>query len=86
MNFNYVNVARTDFRNRPDVKHEKPKNFELMKEYAEKLSSKFRFVRVDFYEIDGEVYLGELTFTPGAMRFRYTNHDDELKVGNLLQL
>lgn len=44
----------------------KPKNFELMKEYARKLSKGTPFLRVDFYEIDGELYFGELTFTPGS--------------------
>lgn len=41
---------------------EKPKNFELMKELAEKLSAGIPQVRVDFYEADGRVYFGELTF------------------------
>ena len=42
---------------------EKPVNFELMKELAEKLSQGTRHLRVDFYEVDGKVYFGELTFT-----------------------
>lgn len=41
---------------------EKPKNFELMKELAAKLSHDIHHVRVDFYEVDGKVYFGELTF------------------------
>lgn len=64
----------------------KPKSFELMKEYAKKLSEDFKFVRVDFYEIDGEPYLGELTFTPKAMHFRYENPKDEIMMGNLLDI
>ena len=35
-----------------------------MIEYAKQLSSEFVFVRVDFYEIDENVYLRQLTFTP----------------------
>ena len=57
-----------------------------MFELAEKLSQPFKFVRVDFYEIEGKVYLGELTFTPGAMVFRYKNKEDEIKMGNYLKL
>ena len=34
--------------------------------YAKKLSRGFPFVRVDLYLIDGRVYFGELTFTPGG--------------------
>jgi hypothetical protein len=86
MDFNYINMARTDFKNRPDIKHKKPDKFELMKEYARKLSEHFKYVRVDFYEIDNQIYLGELTFTPGACIFRYVNKEDEIKVGNMLRL
>lgn len=60
MNFNHL-----DFRGghpnatKPIVK---PKGFEHMKELASKLSQNIPHVRVDFYEIDGRVYFGELTF------------------------
>lgn len=41
---------------------EKPANFELMKKLAEKLSVGIPHVRVDFYEVDDNVFFGELTF------------------------
>ncbi len=41
---------------------EKPQNFELMKELAAKLGEGTPQLRVDFYEVDGKVYFGELTF------------------------
>lgn len=44
----------------------KPVNFELMKSLAEKLAIGIFFVRVDFYEINNQIYFGELTFYPGA--------------------
>ena len=40
----------------------KPVGFEHMKELARKLSKGIPHVRVDFYDIDGHVYFGELTF------------------------
>lgn len=40
----------------------KPKNFQLMKELAGKLSEGIPHVRVDFYEVNGAVLFGELTF------------------------
>ena len=40
----------------------KPQKFEEMKRLAEKLSDKIPQLRCDFYEIDGNVYFGELTF------------------------
>ena len=66
--------------------YQKPRHFQGMVNYANLLSNRFKFVRVDFYEIDGRVFLGELTFTPGAMTFKYKNDDDNIKVGSLLKL
>ena len=47
-------------------KIEKPKNLELMRELAEKVARFIDnpFVRVDFYETNGKVYFGEITFYP----------------------
>jgi hypothetical protein len=45
-----------------DVYPEKPEQFELMKELAAKLSQGTPQLRVDFYEVDGRVYFGEMTF------------------------
>lgn len=39
----------------------KPRSFEKMKELAEKLSRGFPQLRVDFYEVGEQVYVGELT-------------------------
>ena len=64
----------------------KPSTFDIMVEYSQKLSKDFKFVRVDFYEIDGRPLLGEMTFTPGAFTFKYKKHEDEIYAGNLLQL
>ena len=44
------------------VKPEKPSQFELMKELAAKLSQNIPQVRIDFYEVNGKVYFGEITF------------------------
>ena len=43
----------------------KPICFEKMKELAEKLSTDVPFLRVDFYEINGKPFFGELTLFPG---------------------
>ncbi len=50
----------------------KPKNFELMKELAEKLSKGIPQIRIDFYEINGSVYFGEMTLFhwSGLMPFK----------------
>ena len=63
-----------------------PKNFELMKKLAATLAEGFAFVRVDFYEIDGKVYFGEMTFTPGAGNFYYKSEGTDEYLGSLLTL
>lgn len=45
-----------------DVPPEKPVRFELMKALAAQLSQGTPQLRVDFYEVDGRVYFGEMTF------------------------
>lgn len=51
----------------------KPANLSKMIEYASKLSIGFPEVRVDFYNIHGKVYFGEMTFTASmGMNLRYT--------------
>ncbi|WP_195986697.1 ATP-grasp fold amidoligase family protein [Clostridium sp. D53t1_180928_C8] len=44
----------------------KPKNLDKMIELATILSEGFSHVRVDFYNIDGKIYFGEMTFTNGS--------------------
>ena len=45
------------------VMPQKPSTFEEMKHYASELSIGIPQLRVDFYEINGKVYFGELTFS-----------------------
>ena len=57
-----------------------------MKKLAATLAEGFPFVRVDFYEIDGRVYFGEMTFTPGAGNFSYKSEGTDEYLGGLLTL
>lgn len=79
-------LSRTDIRADYTKQDVLPTKFELMKEYARNLADPFRFVRVDFYEVDGRVYLGEMTFTPAACGFRYVNPKDDQRMGSYLEL
>lgn len=62
---------------------EKPKSFELMKEMASKLSSRFPFVRVDFYEINEKPIFGEMTFTPGMQE---VSTEFSIELGHIVHL
>jgi hypothetical protein len=65
----------------PKYHYPKPKLFELMKEYATKLSKNFKFVRVDLYELENEIRLGELTFIPMNSFFYCKSKDQEIELG-----
>lgn len=65
---------------------QKPVNFEKMKEVARILSKPFPFVRVDFYEINGKLYVGELTFTPGGGFEPFNPVDWDYKLGEWINL
>lgn len=61
-----------------DVIPEKPSRFEEMIRLAEKLSVGIPQVRVDFYEINGQVYFGEITFFhwSGMQKFEPSEWDE----------
>jgi len=63
----------------------KPDNVDKMIELAEKLASEVPFVRIDFYNIDGKIYLGELTFTPGLF-LRFEPREWDFKLGEYLDI
>ena len=63
----------------------KPENLDLMLKLSKELSKDFPFVRIDFYEVNNRVYIGELTFTPG-MFMRFTTLEWDRKLGDLLDL
>ena len=64
----------------------KPQNLDKMIELAKKLCKDFAFVRVDFYNVDGKIYFGEMTFTSmsGTDKFKPEKYD--LEMGNMLVL
>lgn len=49
-----------------DGDSEQPKSLEMMIDAAQLLGKDFDFVRVDFYEIDQQPLLGEMTFYPAS--------------------
>ena len=63
-----------EWEQRGDINHEisdheptpKPENYELMLELSERLSAGFPHVRVDWYNIGGKPYFGEMTFYTGG--------------------
>ena len=84
MDFNHLNI-RNGHPN-ADICPEKPKSFDKMKVLAEKLSKNIPHLRVDFYEADGKLFFGELTFYhwSGLVPFEPVEWDRTL--GNWIKL
>lgn len=76
----------TEFRHLPftnghpnaKVRPAKPETFDEMLRLAEKLSANIPHLRVDFYEVNGKAYFGELTFAhwSGMMPFEPAEWDE----------
>lgn len=64
----------------------KPQFYEKMVEISEKLSKDMKLLRVDFYETDGKLYIGELTLYPAGGFETFDPVEWDYKLGNLLSL
>ena len=65
---------------------EKPEKYNEMIELSKKLSEDIPFLRVDFYEVNGKIYFGELTFFPGGGLEEFTPEEWDYKLGSLIDL
>ena len=81
-----IETGLPHFIRKPEVQFQKPINFDMMIYYAKKLSKEFAFVRVDFYNLNGTIYLGELTFTPSNLVFKLKNKNQSINLGNLINI
>ncbi len=64
----------------------RPEGLDEMLAAAETLSSGFPFVRVDFYQADGKVYFGELTFFDAGGACWFEPDEADRRIGDLLKL
>lgn len=64
----------------------KPEKFDEMRELAGKLSVGFPQARVDFYEVDGQVYFGEITFYHHAGLVDFAPREWNVKFGEFIDL
>lgn len=76
---------------RNDYKHfeklpPKPNKFEQMLDISRKLSMGIPFIRVDLYEIAGNIFWSELTFYPGSGFSLFEPKEWEDKIGEWLKI
>lgn len=60
----------------------KPDNYKKMLEIVQILSNDFDYVRVDLYNVDGKIYVGELTFCDCSGFGKFTDEDWDYKFGS----
>ena len=82
--WNKLPVARRYSSNNADIA--RPRNLEKMIDLAEKLSKGIPFLRVDFYEVAGKIYFGELTFFPASGMEAFEPESWDLKLGERIDL
>ena len=64
----------------------KPDNYEEMVSLAEQLSQNIPFVRVDMFNVEGKIYVGEFTFYPSNGILSYDPPEYEEIIGSWLTL
>ena len=84
MDFNHLDLQYT-YPN-AETKVKQPIHFEKMKELARTLAKNIPLARIDFYEIDGRIYFGEITLYPGGGFSIFNPSNWELKLGDLIKL
>ena len=65
---------------------EKPKNLDEMLNIATELSIDFIFARIDLYNINGDIYFGEITLSPNSGFDPDITYKTDLMFGNKLQI
>ena len=82
VNWNRIDVT-TD-HSQFETLYPKPENLKKMLEIASALAKDFPFVRVDLYNVDGNIYFGELTFYPWSGYVEFTPQEFDIHLGSLL--
>ena len=64
----------------------RPKNYEQMLQLAEKVAAGLPFARVDFYELNGRLLFGEITFYPNSGLTRFKPQEWDTTFGSWITL
>lgn len=82
----YNHLPFTNGHPNADILPEKPETFEKMAELAGKLSEGIPQVRVDFYDVNGHIYFGELTFSHWGGIVPFDPEEWDYKLGDMIKL
>ena len=69
-----------------DFTVEKPMMFDEMIELTNILAEGIRHVRIDWYNINGKIFFGEITFFDSSGLIPFDKEEDNLYLGSLIDL
>lgn len=78
--------GEADYPPNPEKHLDIPDQLPEMIVCAEKLAENIPFVRVDFYDVNGQVYFGEITFYPASGLGKLDPIEWDNNIGSLIQL
>lgn len=79
--FHKLDVVRMDERPQAEALP-RPENYEQMVQWAEQLAAPFPEVRVDLYNLHGQIYFGELTFYDGSGYMQFSPDAFDFEMGS----
>lgn len=82
--WNYLDIVPVKMRSGEIA--EKPLGLSEMIRAAEALAEPFPAARIDFYDIAGKVYFGEITLSPAGGNLVYINEKWQYKLGELMNV
>jgi hypothetical protein len=85
LNFTFASRKKNN-ENMRGEEIEPPLSYGLMIEFAEKIGRLYPYVRVDFYDVNGRLYFGEVTHHHGGGYDRFTPVKWDYKWGQMVDL
>lgn len=85
VNWEHLNIKRPTHPNAA-FQIGKPSKLKLMLDLAEKLAENIPFSRIDFYEVNGNAYFGEITFYPASGLSAFVPEEWDYTFGSWIKL
>jgi hypothetical protein len=85
LNFKWALKSKlSKFKNGPEILP--PNSWELMKKMGAEIAKMFPYVRVDFYDVEGQLFFGEITLCHGGGFFKFEPQSVDFELGKKLKI
>lgn len=86
LDWNLMPYYEVDYPNDASHKIDQPRQFEKMVEIVTMLSKELAFSRIDLYNVDGQIYFGEITFFPATGMGKIEPEEWNYTIGSWIKL